>query len=103
MMKQVIAGKLYNTETASELARWNNGFGGGDFRNCTEVLYITKKGSYFLAGYGGAMSQYASRSGDNSGSGSEIVLMTQREALGWCETRGIADVEDLFQDIVEEG
>ena len=40
-MKRIINGKSYNTETAEELARGDNGLY-GDFGYCRESLYRTK-------------------------------------------------------------
>src|SRR3990172_2422569 len=65
-MKKVIDGKIYNTETAELLHEWDNGMYGNDFGRCEEALYRTKKGAYFIAGEGGAMSRYARSCGSNS-------------------------------------
>jgi len=86
-MKKVIDGKLYNTETATLLHEWNNGVRGNDFRGCEESLYITKKGTFFLAGSGGPMSKYAQALDQNSWGGSEgLEPLSTKEALDWAET-----------------
>lgn len=84
-MKKVIEGSLYNTETAKRLLDWDNRrYGSLDF--CSEVLYRTKSGKYFLHCEGGAMSKYARRCGDNQWSGGEmIVSMTEPAAREWAE------------------
>lgn len=66
-MKKVINGKMYNTETATRIASWDNGIYGNDFKSCEEDLYLSKKGQYFVAGSGGAMSSYAQSYGNSRG------------------------------------
>lgn len=90
-MKKIIKGKLYNTETAKEIAAWSNGLGYRDFNWCEETLYRKKTGEYFIAGEGGARSKYAERHGDMWGAGEEIVPMTEDEARTWAEHRLDAD------------
>ena len=58
-MKQIINGKTYNTETATELGHYWNGLSDSDFRHISESLYRTKNGRYFLAGEGGPMTRYS--------------------------------------------
>ena len=86
-MKKIIKGKLYNTETAKEIAAWSNGLSYSDFNWCEETLYRKKTGEYFVAGEGGARSKYAERHGDMWGAGEEIVPMTEDEARTWAEHR----------------
>ena len=85
-MKKVIEGKLYNTETAEELASWHNGCSYSDFNYCKEDLYRTKKGNYFLHGEGGAMTRYSESCGNNSRcEGEDIIPLTESEAKEWAE------------------
>ena len=88
-MKQVISGKVYNTETATLIADWGNGLSTRDFGHCSESLYITKKGAYFIAGEGGAQTKYAQSCGDGIGSGENIEPIKKDEALLWCETHDV--------------
>ena len=103
-MKQIISGKTYDTETATEIGNYCNGLGGRDLRNVSESLHITKKGNYFLAGEGGPMSKYAEPCGNMTCGGSGIEHFTKKDALLWCETHDIdADIiEKYFGDIIEE-
>jgi hypothetical protein len=103
-MKKVIEGKVYNTETAEKIYSWDNGFYGGDFKQCEETLYRTKKGRYFLYGEGGPMSRYAKPVGGNAyGYGSNIEVMTDDEAALWLESKNaIAEIEKYFPDYLEE-
>lgn len=69
-MKAIIEGRKYNTETATKLGNYRWG-AYGDFNHIDESLYRTKKGRYFLAGEGGAMTHYSRSCGDNSWCGGE--------------------------------
>jgi len=96
-MKKVINGKAYNTETAAEIGNYYNGLGSGDFRNISESLYVTKKGTYFTAGEGGPMTKYAEHYGGS------MEILYKEEALQWCESNDIdADTIAEYFDI-EEG
>lgn len=103
-MKRVIDGKLYNTDTAELIHKWNNGYYPNDFNWCAETLYKTKKGAYFIAGEGGAMSKYSTRCGSNSaGGGSGISVLTEDEAIGWLENHGGTEaLEQYFGDKIDE-
>jgi len=86
-MRKVINGRTYNTATSKCIGEWSNGHFTNDFNYCSEDLYKNTKGAYFLHGDGGAMSKYATHSGDNSGGGTEIIPMTAEEAQAWAEER----------------
>jgi hypothetical protein len=102
-MKRVIAGKTYNTATATEIA--SDSFGhGGDFRRWEETLYKSPRGRYFVAGSGGAMTRYARSCGDNTRCGGEgMYILSEDDALGWCEEHGV-DADTIAEHFtVEEG
>lgn len=84
-MRKVINGRTYNTATSKRVGSWNNGHYNNDFNYCREDLYRNTKGAYFLHGEGGALSKYATHSGDSSGWGEEIIPMTAEEAQAWAE------------------
>jgi len=91
-MRKIIEGKIYNTETATELAHYEYGEGRRDFRYVWEALYRTPKGAYFTAGEGGPMTRYARSCGDNSTCGGEgLFVLTEAEAKEWMERHGSAD------------
>lgn len=91
-MKQVIDGKLYNTETAEEICKYDNGRGTGDFSYVREALCRTKKGRFFLAGEGGAMTKYGESCGNNRRcEGSRIFALDIEDAKEWLEEHGSAD------------
>ena len=103
-MKRIINRKIYDTETAELLHEWNNGRFGNDFRAKEESLYRTKKGNFFIAGSGGAMTEYAVSCGNNSTSGSSnIYVISKSEAINWLEEHDGDDVLlQYFKDEVEE-
>lgn len=103
-MKKVIDGKAYNTETATQIANWDNGVYGSDFNACDETLYVTQKGNYFVAGAGGALTRWSRSCGNNGRQGGEgIEVLTKAQALEWCETHGV-DADTITKHFeVEEG
>ena len=91
-MKQIITGKMYNTDTATKVGEWWNGCSTSDFQYCEETLYRKRTGEYFLHGEGGPMSGYAKSCGQNSwGYGEDIVPVTEMEAKEWAERKLNAD------------
>jgi len=103
-MKKIINGKSYNTDTAEIIASFENGLGSRDFRNYSEELYKTKKGNYFLAGEGGAMTKYSRPVGNMTDGGSDIFVLSKTEAIEWLERHGETEaLEKYFADDIEEG
>ena len=103
-MRKVIEGKLYNTETAALVATDSYSYY-GDLGYWSEEIYRTKRGNWFLAGEGGAMSKYAQAIGQNEvGGGSAIIPLTEGEALAWLEdhTEDSEVYEEYFTDILED-
>jgi hypothetical protein len=91
-MKKIINGKMYNTETATELGEFWNGLSASDFRNLSETLYRKKNGEFFLYGQGGAMTKYSHPVGNNmSHGGEEIIPLTEEQAKHWAEEKLDAD------------
>lgn len=89
-MKKVIGNKMYNTNTAELLASYSENC--GSFEYISEGLYRTKKGAYFVAGEGGALSRYSIKDGQNAWCGSEdIRILSEEEAREWMEEHGTAD------------
>jgi hypothetical protein len=102
-MKKIINQKLYDTETATKVGEWSNGYGQGDFRWAREELYMKRTGEYFLYGEGGGLSQYAGHYGDSSGDGESIEPLTYSQARDWAEARLEADeYMRLFEIVPEE-
>lgn len=83
-MRQIINGKMYNTETATMLEEdWNGKTG---FEYFCEALYRKKNGEYFLHREGGALTSMAVSCPVNSITGSQkIIPFTDEEAREWAE------------------
>lgn len=100
-MKRIINGKTYNTETALEIASFESSLSQSDFRYKEETLYLTKKGQYFLAGEGHAMTKWCTNNGNSSSWGEGIELLDELEARTWCEHNSIdtSIIEQHFEII----
>ena len=85
-MKQIINGKMYNTNTAEEIAERESGYP-GDFRHVRESLYQKKTGEFFLCGEGGPLTSYreAMMDGHSWCGGSGIIPLTEDGAKEWVE------------------
>ncbi len=84
-MRQVINGKVYDTEAATKLA--DDRFGNAsDFGRWEEALYQTAKGAPFIAGEGGPKTRYAVSVASNEWSGgSAVTPVSEEEAMAWCQ------------------
>lgn len=104
-MKKIINRKLYDTETAQEIAFRSNGGSWSDFSHLEETLYRKKTGEFFLHGEGGPMTCYCEHTGPNYVSGGEqIIPMTYDEAADWAERHMDADAyQAVFGEITEDG
>jgi hypothetical protein len=106
-MKEIVDGKLYDTdaETTEHIATHNPIVDRGDFNFLREELHRTETGQYFIAGEGGAMTDYRKKvgSGEYSGS-SEVRVVSDDEAFRWMQSNNInvETILDEFGDRVEE-
>jgi len=92
-MRQVIAGRLFDTERATRVACGGNGLSRRDFNSIEESLYKTTKGAWFTAGEGGPATRYARTVGTNEWTGGEAIIpMSKEEALRWLEQNATADI-----------
>ncbi|MBO4620352.1 MAG: hypothetical protein J5654_09615 [Victivallales bacterium] len=101
-MVKVFDGKLYDTETAEELASSRNGdrFCNRDY-TC-ESLYRTRDGRYFLAGEGGPETKYARYCGYISWeAGTDIIPITEDDAREWIECNAESKYEEIFGECYE--
>lgn len=86
IMRKIINGRTYNTETSRVIGIYQNGYSRSDFNYYEETLYCNTKGAYFLHGVGGAMSKYSRNVGGNTfAGGEEIIPLTLEEAQEWAE------------------
>ena len=103
-MRQVIEGKVYDSEKAELIHEFDNGMRDSDFEYVEESLYRTDRGAYFIAGHGGAMTEYSTPTGSNSWTGgSGIRPVSPEEAAEWLETHdGTAALIEHFGQVLEE-
>lgn len=103
-MKQVIDGKVYDSEKAELIHAWDNDMYDSDFERMEESLYRTTKGAYFIEGHGGAMTEYSTPTGSNSWTGgSGIRPVSLEEAAEWLENHdGTAALIEHFGQVLEE-
>jgi hypothetical protein len=99
-MKQVIDRALYDTENAEKIARYAPNTDRSDFGYLIETLYETSDGSYFIHGEGEPKTQYAKQTGNGRSGGAEIRVVTEEEAVNWCEERAI-DGETILAEFEE--
>ena len=101
-MKKIINGKKYDTETATMVGEYWNGYGSEDFNYLVEELYVKKNGEYFLVGKGGPLTKYVEYYGNNRTYGEEIIPMTLEKAKNWAVKNMDADLyEEIFGEVEE--
>ena len=94
-MKRVIDGKIYDTKTAEEICELPcSAQGKSDFRYHDTDLYRTKRGAYFLAGEGGAMSMWAQSVGNAYTWGDGLRVISKEEAREYAEAAELSP-EDM--------
>lgn len=99
-MKQIINGKIYDTDTATKIHEQTSSLSRSDFNYCNETLYMTSIGNFFLEGEGGAMTRYAKSYGNTSTGGSGIQPISTDYALAWCEKYNVdVDIIEKYFDI----
>ena len=82
-MKKIINGKKYDTETATKIGEYSNGYSTSDFHYIDETLYRKKTGEFFLYGEGGPMTRYSHACGDLRGYGDALFpCQTKKHASG---------------------
>ena len=103
-MQRVINRKLYDTEQAEQIARYAPLTDRGDFNYLIETLYKTSDGEYFLHAEGGAATKWAEKISNQRTPGEVIQLLTDEEAVDWCEERAIDGeiVVEEFGDLIEQ-
>lgn len=92
-MKKIIENRVYDTDTARQLATWRTpNSSPRDFHYVEESLYRKRTGEFFLHGAGGPSTRYARSTGQNSWSGGEkIIPLTVEAAMKWAEEHLDAD------------
>ena len=90
-MKKIIAGKLFDTNTATKKAEWDNDCLYGDAHFISETLYQQVNGTYFLHRLAGALTKYAERYGNNRSDSSNIIPLSDLEAEAWIAEKKASD------------
>lgn len=99
-MKKVINGKVYDTNTATQIAYWESGSKTSPSWY-EEMLFRKRNGELFIFGHGYAASPYAQRYPDgNLGAGSVIRPVSWEDAKLWAEDK-LDDVD--FDKLFGEG
>lgn len=103
-MKRIINGKVYDTDTAKEVGKWENYGSWRDFNHMEETLYQKRTGEFFLYGQGGPHTKYAVSVGQTSWEGgSKIIPLTWENARDWAEKNLDAeDYERIFGEVLED-
>lgn len=102
-MKKIINGKKYDTDTATKLGSFDNGYFGSDLDYLEETLYRKKTGEFFLYGEGGARTKYSVRCSSNSYCGGcDITPLSNSKAKAWAEENLTSDEYEAIFGLVEE-
>lgn len=90
-MKQIIAGKLYDINTATKKAEWDNDCLYGDAHFISETLYQKVNNMYFLHRIAGALTKYADKYGNNRSDSSNIIPLSDSEVEAWIAEKKASD------------
>ncbi|WP_138936635.1 hypothetical protein [Roseovarius arcticus] len=101
-MKVIINRKIYDTETAREVAK-DQLHNRNSISWFDESLYLAPNGAWFLAGEGGPLSHYGVDLGQGEKEGRQMLtLMSIDEVMDWLEQRGEYHIlETHFSDRLE--
>ena len=91
-MKSIINKKIYNTDTAKEMASTCWGYNLDDSYHISETLYRKRTGEFFLHGYGGDKTEYRMYRSGYWWDGEKIMPMTTEEAKAWVKSNFIIDI-----------
>jgi len=105
-LKRTVDRKTYDTDTAAKVCSVRRGRP-SDWRYESASLYLTQKGSWFIAGGGGPLSSWGVReagSGDHRG-GEGLLPVNRQEALAWLENIDSEEsqlaIQEHFGDLIE--
>ncbi len=96
---KVIGGLRYSTETATKICTHESDVGRSDFKFERTSLFRTPKGKFFIAGYGGALSRWSERYGNNGQiAGEGLTPVDVDEARSFAELHADADtIAEFFE------
>ena len=104
-MGKRIKGRLYDTDTARVVGRWDGGaVDEAGLLVLEEALHCKTSGEYFLHGRGGEGTPYAVRRGIDSWEvGEDVIPLTEDEAKVWAERHLPDDAYEAEWDAPEDG
>jgi len=101
-MRKIIAGRLYDTDTARRIGCHAYGDGRSS-EDWEETLYVKRTGEFFIHGEGGAMSRYAEASGPNEWrAGERIMPISYEQARAWAERHASPEEYERAFGVVED-
>jgi hypothetical protein len=111
-MRQRINDKIYDTDSANLIGRWENDLPHSSPAWCTETLYQKKTGEYFLHGKGGKRSNYRGVSDTQyfvnnkmqhmSYASEKIIPLTYKAARAWAKSNmSEEEYEAVFGEVAE--
>ena len=102
-MQKIINGRMYNTDTATEINWQENTANRGNYNYYREYLYRKKTGEFFLYGYGNAASGYRRlNAGGLYEPGEKIIPISDERAKTWVEQYCSVDTYIELFGAVEE-
>ena len=102
MIKEKIKnGMLYSICSSERICGFDNGLNSGDFRNISEDLYRTKKGSWFIYGAGGSLTKYGKKVGNMTCGSEDFIPITDEEARKFIEDHGDKEIYMKYFELVE--
>lgn len=103
--REVIDGKVYDTQKAREVCYTGNNLRGRDLSAEVSYLYLTPRGRWFIAGRSGPMGRFTEQAGGGTIGASGILPVDVDEAYRLAERSGDLEPEqlaELFPGRVEE-
>lgn len=102
-MKKIVNGKLYDVDTAERIHEWDNGYQCNDAHYVSKDLYRTQKGNWFIVVFGGPLSEFGNKCGNNYHSDQYIQALDASDVVEWLEKHdGTNAILKHFPDLVQE-
>lgn len=102
-MKYISDGLVYDTDLSTEIGTADPG-APGTFHACSETLYRTPNGRYFLEGEGGPMSRWRKPAFEGGWTGGRgMRVLSEQDALRWAEQHlSAGDIEAHFGRLLKQ-
>lgn len=96
---KIIEGRRYSTLTATEVCNFRTSNGKGDHRHEDTSLYLSPRGRFFLAGYGGPRSRWSRSVNGGYTGGKGLIPVTVADARSFAEQHACAETVAEFFEI----